>query len=80
MKIFAYNLFFNMNEEELREKLRAEFGAFGQIESITIPKGTSGKPRGVAFVEMSSVAEGQAAIAALNGKTIKDHTITVEEA
>ena len=39
-----------------------------------------GRPKGFAFVEMPSVSEGQAAITRLNGKTVKDRTLTVSAA
>jgi RNA recognition motif-containing protein len=77
MKIYAGNLSFDVTEEELRE----EFASFGQVESVSIPTDRySGRPRGFAFVEMTSVSEGQAAIAGLNGKTFKDRTLTVNAA
>ena len=77
MKIYVGNLSYDMTEEELRE----EFASFGNVESVSIPTDRySGRPRGFAFVEMPSVAEGQAAIAALNGKTLKERTLTVNAA
>jgi len=77
MKIYVGNLSFDATEEELR----AEFAPFGEVESIAIPTDRySGRPRGFAFVEMPSVSEGQAAIAALNGKILKERTLTVNAA
>ncbi len=77
MKIYVGNLSFDVTEEELRE----EFTAFGEVASVSIPADRySGRPRGFAFVEMSSVSEGQAAITALNGKTLKDRTLMVDAA
>ncbi len=77
MKIYAGNLPFGITEEELRQ----EFTAFGQVESVNIIMDKySGRPKGFAFVEMPSVSEGQAAIAGLNGKTIKERTLTVNAA
>ena len=77
MKIYVGNLSFDTTEEELRQ----EFASFGEVTSISIPTDRySGRPRGFAFVEMSSVAEGQAAITALNGKTLKERTLTVDAA
>ena len=77
MKIYVGNLSFDMTEEELR----AEFASFGEIESVAIPTDRySGRPRGFAFVEMPRVSEGQAAIAALNGKTVQGRTLTVNAA
>ena len=40
----------------------------------------SGVPRGFAFIEMSSDAEAQAAIAALNGSMIDGQVVRVNEA
>lgn len=77
MKIYVGNLPFDVTEEELRE----EFAAFGQVESVAVPTDRySGRPRGFAFVEMPSVSEGQAAIAGLNEKTLKERTLKVSAA
>ncbi len=77
MKIYVGNLSFEVTEEELR----AEFATLGKVESVSIITDKySGRPKGFAFVEMPSVSEGQAAITALNGKTLKDRTLTVSAA
>ncbi len=77
MNIYVGNLSYDVTEEELR----TEFAPFGKVESISIPTDKySGRPRGFAFVEMPLVSEGQAAIAALNGKTLKERTLTVNGA
>jgi len=77
MKIYVGNLSYEVTEEELR----AEFAAFGKVESVSIITDKySGRPKGFAFVEMPTVSEGQAAITALNGKTIKDRALTVNAA
>jgi len=76
MKIYVGNLSFNTTEEEISQ----EFGAFGTVESVAIPSDRiSGRPRGFAFVEMASKSEAEAAIAGLNGKTLKERTIVVNE-
>jgi len=77
MKIYAGNLSYEVTEEELRQ----EFEAFGKVESVSIIMDRySGRPKGFGFVEMPSVSEGQAAITALNGKTLKDMTLNVNAA
>jgi len=77
MKIYAGNLPYDITEEELR----TEFSAFGKVESVAIITDKySGRSKGFAFVEMPTVSEGQAAIAALNGKNLKDRTIVVNAA
>jgi RNA recognition motif-containing protein len=76
MKIYVGNLSYEMTEDELA----AEFGAFGKVESVAVPSDKfSGRPRGFAFVEMPTKAEAEAAIAGLNGKTLKERTIVVNE-
>src|SRR4030066_259400 len=77
MKIYVGNLSYDVTEEELRQ----EFSAFGKVESVSIITDKySGRAKGFAFVEMPAVAEGQAAIAGLNGKTLKDRTLNVNAA
>ena len=77
MKIYVGNLSYEVTEEELRQ----EFQAFGAVESVNIIMDNySGRPKGFGFVEMSSVSEGQAAITALNGKTLQDRTLNVNAA
>ena len=76
MKIYVGNLSFDVTEDELS----AEFGTYGNVESVAIPSDrVSGRPRGFAFVEMASKSEAEAAIAGLNGKMLKDRTIVVNE-
>ena len=76
MKIYVGNLAFDVTEDELA----AEFGTYGNVESVAIPADKiSGRPRGFAFVEMASKSEAEAAIEGLNGKILKDRTIVVNE-
>ncbi|OGO00427.1 MAG: hypothetical protein A2Y90_01925 [Chloroflexi bacterium RBG_13_52_12] len=76
MKIYVGNLSYEVTEDELS----AEFGTFGKVDSVAIPSDKfSGRPRGFAFVEMGVKTEAEAAIAGLNGKTLKDRTIVVNE-
>jgi RNA recognition motif-containing protein len=77
MKIYAGNLTYDITEEQLQE----EFTTFGEVVSVSIPTDKyTGRPRGFAFVEMSKVAEGQAAVKGLNGKELKGRTLVVNEA
>ena len=77
MNIYIGNLPHEVTDEELREA----FEAFGQVTSVNIIKDRdSGQPRGFGFVEMPANAEGQAAISGLNGKEMKERTLTVSEA
>jgi len=77
MKIYVGNLPYEVTEKELRE----EFGTFGEVTSVNIITDKyTGRPRGFGFVEMAIVSEGQAAIAGLNGKAMKDQTLNVNAA
>jgi RNA recognition motif-containing protein len=77
MKIYVGNLSYDAIEDDLR----AEFSAFGKVESVSIISDKySGRSKGFAFVEMPTIAEGQAAINALNGKQLKERTLTVNAA
>ena len=77
MNIYVGNLSSDLTEEELRE----EFKAFGEVASVSIIKDKySGQSRGFGFVEMPTKSEGEAAIAGLKGKTLKNRTLDVNEA
>ena len=77
MQIYVGSLPYEVTEEDLRE----EFGAFGEVASVNIiTDKLSGRPKGFGFVEMASKSEAEAAIAGLNGKTLKERTIVVNEA
>ncbi len=77
MKIFIGSLSYNVTEGDLRQT----FEAFGQVASATVIKDEqSGRSTGFGFVEMPVQAEAQSAIEVLNGKALKDRTITVNEA
>ncbi len=77
MKLYVGNLSFNTSTQDL-EKM---FGEVGTVESANlIEDRETGRSRGFAFVEMSSSAEAQNAISALNGKDIDGRSLTVNEA
>jgi RNA recognition motif-containing protein len=77
MRIYVGNLSYDMNEDELRK----EFSAFGEVSAVSVVTDRySGRSKGFAFVEMNNKTEADAAIAALNGKAVKDRTLVVNEA
>ncbi len=77
MKIYVGNLSYEVTEQDLRQ----EFEAFGGVDSVSvIIDKYSGRPKGFAFVEMASKSEGETAITSLNGKTINERTMVVNEA
>ena len=75
--IYVGNLSFNTSEEKLRD----EFGRYGEVASARIIlDGTTHQPRGFGFVEMANDAEAADAIAGLNGASLDGRTLTVNEA
>lgn len=62
-------------------ELTTLFSAHGTVESArVIADKLTGRSRGFGFVEMSTPAEAQAAITALNGSSMDGRTLTVNEA
>jgi len=76
-KIFVGNLSFDTTSAEL-EALFAEIGHC-QSASVITDRAT-GRSRGFGFVEMSSSAEAQEAIATLNGRELQGRALNVSEA
>ena len=77
MNIYISGLSFNVNEESLREL----FTEYGEVTSANVIMDKyTGNPRGFAFVEMSSDADGQKAIDELNDTEFKGKTISVNVA
>jgi cold-inducible RNA-binding protein len=75
--IFVGNLSFGTTENSIRSL----FEAYGTVDRVNIVTDRdTGQARGFAFVEMSNDAEGNAAIAGLNGKDLDGRTLNVNEA
>jgi RNA recognition motif-containing protein len=73
-RLYVGNLPYNMGDDELREV----FSRAGSVESATVIKDReSGQSRGFGFVEMSSAAEAEAAIQALDGFTSNNRQLRV---
>jgi cold-inducible RNA-binding protein len=71
----------NVDIKTTEEHLRNLFGAYGAVETVTIVKDRdTGEPRGFAFVEMTRSDEAQAAIVSLNGTSLNDRVLRVNEA
>jgi RNA recognition motif-containing protein len=76
-KLFVGNLSFNTTENDLQDA----FAAHGLVtEANLMTDRTTGRPRGFAFVTMSSPEEAQKAIEALNGANLDGRALTVNEA
>ena len=77
MKLYVGNLSFNTSNQDLSDL----FGKIGTVESANIIEDReTGRSRGFGFVEMSSQAEGEDAIAQLNGKEVDGRALKVNEA
>jgi cold-inducible RNA-binding protein len=75
--IYVGNLDFQSTEEELR----SAFAVYGQVDKVSlVTDRDTGQRRGFGFVEMASDAEGDKAIAGLNGATFGARTLNVNEA
>ena len=76
-KLYVGNLSFEATEDELRNT----FAAIGQVVSCDlIMDRFTNKPRGFAFVQMSTQEEANKAVAELNGKDFMGRALRVNEA
>ena len=67
MNIYVGNLSYSLSESELQDA----FAEFGEVSSAKILSDReTGRSRGFGFVEMPNQAEGEAAVAQLNGKDV----------
>jgi RNA recognition motif-containing protein len=76
-KLFVGNLDYKITENELQDT----FAAYGSVlEANLATDRTTGRPRGFAFVTMSTPEEAQKAIEAMNGKALGGRALTVNVA
>ena len=76
-KLYVGNLPYTVRDEDLQQS----FGDFGAVtRSKVMMERETGRSKGFGFVEMSSDAEAQAAIAGMNGQSLGGRSITVNEA
>ncbi len=76
-KLFVGNLSFNLTENDLQDA----FAAFGTVTEVNLMMDrATNRPRGFAFVSMSSKEEADKAIQGLNGKPLDGRALTVNEA
>ena len=76
-KLYVGNLSYDINKSDL-EQMFAAHGAVTSVQVITDRE--TQRSKGFGFVEMGSEQEAQAAITALNGKSIDGRALTVNEA
>ena len=77
LKLYIGNIPFGASEEDLK-KLFSEVGPVQSVKIVT--NAYSGRSRGFGFVEMTSSEDAQKAISILNGKTLMDRALIVNEA
>src|SRR5574340_323634 len=76
-KLYVGNLSYSTTEDDLREA----FAKLGEVQSATlIIDQTNGRSKGFGFVEMASDEDAAKAISTMNGTSLFDRTITVNEA
>jgi len=73
-KLFIGNLSHETTEQDLRTMF-AEAGTVGSVEVIMDKN--SGKPKGFAFVTMSTQVEGETAISMFDGKEVNSRPLKV---
>ncbi len=77
MKLYVGNLPFSATEDEIRSL----FENFGGAVDLHIPLDReTGRPRGFAFVTLSSREHGEAAIGSLDGKDMDGRALRISEA
>ncbi|HBM78744.1 MAG TPA: RNA-binding protein [Verrucomicrobiales bacterium] len=77
MKLYVGNLPFSATEDEIRSM----FEDFGGAVDLHIPLDReTGRPRGFAFVTLSSKEQGEAAIGSLDGKDMGGRALRISEA
>lgn len=73
-KLFVGNVSYNLTETDMETM----FSQHGKVISVAIPtERETGRKRGFAFVEMGTVAEAEAAIEGLNGKSVDGRQLAV---
>jgi cold-inducible RNA-binding protein len=76
-KLFVGNVSFNTTENDLQDA----FAAHGTVvETNLMVDRATGRPRGFAFVTMSTPEEAQKAITEMNGKELNGRALTVNVA
>ena len=76
-RLYVGNLSYNTTELELREV----FGQYGTVaDAKVVTDRETGRPRGFAFVEMSTEAEAKTAIDELSGRELGGRALNVNEA
>jgi RNA recognition motif-containing protein len=73
-KLYVGNMSYDTTEEDLRTMF-SEAGAVGSVDIIK--DRDTGRPKGFAFITMSSQVEAEKAISMFNEKSVNDRALTV---
>ncbi len=77
-RLYVGNIPYQTTEEQLRSLFEQDGGQVTEVKIVLDRE--SGRPRGFAFVELSSDSQAAAAIEALHGKPFGGRPLTVSEA
>jgi RNA recognition motif-containing protein len=77
-RLYVGNLSYSVTEADLRDAVAAAGHDVAEVK-LMMDRDT-GRPRGFAFVEMSTEEGARAAIEALNGRDLQGRTLNVSEA
>ena len=77
MNIYVGNLAYRTNEDDLRQQFE-QYGTVSRVDIISDRE--TGRSKGFGFVEMPNSDEANAAIQALDGTSVGERTLKVNEA
>ena len=77
-RLYVGNLPYTITEDDLSAALEEGGGTVKDLHLVTDRE--TGRPKGFACAEMSSAAEAEAVIQAMNGKELDGRALTVNEA
>jgi len=77
MNIYVGNLAYRTTEDDLRQQFE-RFGTVGRVDVISDRE--TGRSKGFGFIEMPNADEANAAIQALDGASVGERTLKVNEA
>jgi RNA recognition motif-containing protein len=77
MNIYVGNLSYEVTEDDLKQMFE-EYGSI--VKTIIIKDRETGRSKGFGFVEMNEQEDGKKAIQELDGTSVKDRNIKVNEA
>lgn len=76
-KLYVGNLSFDTTEQALS----GAFSPFGKVDEVSLPLDReTGRPRGFAFIQMSSGIEAEAARQGMDGRVLDGRTLRVDVA